>query len=95
MVVLISNTMVRPATKQSPLEHGYSRTALHYPIEHCWVLLKKKVTYRNPTSIPALCDAIKQVWVTEIGPEYCEKLCLTMPDRIAAVLRNSGKHTKF
>ena len=65
------------------------------PIEHCWVLLKKKVAYRNPTSIPALCDAIKHVWVTEIGPEYCEKLCLSMPDRIAAVLRNSGKHTKF
>ena len=65
------------------------------PIENCWLLLKRKVAVRNPTSLKELRHAITSVWVTEITPEYCEKLCLSMPSRIALVIANKGLHTKY
>jgi transposase len=45
------------------------------PIENCWVILKRKVAARNPTSLADLKKIIVSVWVQEITPEYCEKLC--------------------
>lgn len=65
------------------------------PIENCWMLVKKKVSEMNPTSISSLKEAIKTVWVKEISNEYCEKLIYSMPDRIQSVLKNKGKHTKY
>lgn len=65
------------------------------PIENCWVILKRKVAERNPTSLSDLRETIKQVWITEITPDYCEKLCISMPDRIQAVLEKKGFHTKY
>ena len=65
------------------------------PIENCWVLLKQKVVAHNPTSLSDLKQAIKQVWMNEISVNYCEKLCLSMPERIDDVLKNKGGHTKY
>jgi len=65
------------------------------PIENCWVVLKQKVSRRNPTSAAELIQAIKDVWVKEITPAYCESLCLSMPQRINAVLQNHGQHSKY
>lgn len=65
------------------------------PIENCWVLLKRKVAGHNPTSLKELKNAIKKVWIEEISPEYCEKLCLSMRTRIEEVIANKGQHTKY
>jgi len=65
------------------------------PIEHCWVQVKRKVAAHNPTSLHALTEAIKTVWVKEITPEFCDRLCSSMPDRIQAVLKNKGQHSKY
>lgn len=65
------------------------------PIENCWFQLKKKVSERRPSSLQQLREAIKDVWVSEITPEYCRKLCSSMPHRISAVLKNKGLHTKY
>ena len=65
------------------------------PIENCWIILKKKVAQLNPTSLETLKQAIKTVWVYEISAEYFQNLISSIPDRIAAVLSNTGKHTKY
>ena len=64
-------------------------------IENCWVVLKHKEPERNPTSLASLKEAIKDVWIKEITIEYCEKLVMSMPVRIASVLTNKGQHTKY
>lgn len=64
-------------------------------IENCWQVLKLKVAKTNPTSYDDLIQKIKQVWVTEITPEYCQKLCDSMPRRIQAVIDNNGYSTKY
>ena len=63
-------------------------------IENCSVILKQKVAAHNPSSLTHLKQVIKEIWVREITPEYCEKLCLSMPKRIQVVLNNKGLHTK-
>ena len=60
------------------------------PIENCWVLLKQKVAAHNPTSLSNLKQAIKQVWMNEISINYCEKLCLSMPERIKMSLKTKA-----
>ena len=65
------------------------------PIENCWVILKQKVAAHNPSSLTHLKQVIKETWVKEITPEYCEKLCLSMPKHIQAVLNNNGLYTKY
>lgn len=65
------------------------------PIENCWVMLKRKVAEKNPSSLGALKKIITSVWVQEITPEYCEKLCISMPSRIAMVIANKGRHTRY
>ena len=62
---------------------------------NCWVLLKQKVAAHHPTSLSDLKQAIKQVWMNEISANYCEKLCLSMPERIDDILKNKGEHTKY
>ena len=59
------------------------------------MLLKQKVAAHNPTSLSDLKQATKQVWMNEISVNYCEKLCLSMPERIDDVLKNKGGHTKY
>ena len=59
------------------------------------VASEAQVAARNPTSLKELKKAIVNVWVEEISPAYCEKLCLSMRTRIANVIANKGKHTKY
>ena len=65
------------------------------PIENAWCLVKRKVAERNPTSVKSLMEAIKEVWTTEITAEYCSKLIDSMPERLQAVVKAHGKHTKY
>ena len=65
------------------------------PIENLWVVMKKKVAQMNPTSEAALVEAIKKVWVKDIGEPYCMKLARSMPSRIKAVIASKGQHTKY
>jgi transposase len=65
------------------------------PIENCWAIVKKKVSFYKPTSTKDLIEKIKQVWCREITPEYCEGLLHSMPARIAAVLAAKGGLTKY
>ena len=65
------------------------------PIENLWVILKRKVAARNPTSHNDLKEAIKHVWCKEITQELCQKLVHSMPDCINAVLQNRGQCTKY
>lgn len=64
-------------------------------IENCWATVKRKVSERCPSSYTSLCDAIKEVWVMEITPEYCNKLVSSMPSRIQAVIAAKGGVTKY
>jgi len=64
-------------------------------IENVWMMLKRSVAKRNPTSAEDLVKKIREVWVSEISEQYCRKLVHSMPDRIAAVLRNKGGHIKY
>ncbi len=65
------------------------------PIENLWMLVKKKISARNCSSLDDLRNAIRSVWCTEITTELCKKLVASMPKRIAAVLKNKGYPTKY
>jgi transposase len=65
------------------------------PIENMWVMMKRKVSKLNPTSEAALTAAIKDVWVKDITPAYCERLARSMPSRIRLVLAAKGQHSKY
>lgn len=64
-------------------------------IENVWLVLKRKVASKNPTSSQDLIKKIKEVWTTEITADYCRRLVHSMPDRIREVLRNKGHHIKY
>ena len=49
------------------------------PITNLWTYLKDKVAEKQPSNAEALRMAIKEVWVQEIMPEYCEYLVYSMP----------------
>lgn len=65
------------------------------PIEHCWVLVKRKVSDLRPTSYDDLVHKIKLVWCQQITEDYCKKLVESMPDRIRAVLDAKGGPTRY
>ena len=65
------------------------------PIENLLTIMKDKVAEKQPSSLPDLCRAIKEVWVKEISKEYCANLVNSMPRRLAAVIQNNGGHTKY
>ena len=65
------------------------------PIENCWVILKQKAAAYNPSSLTHLKQVIRETRVKEITPEYCEKLCFSMPKHIQAVLNNKDLHTNY
>jgi len=57
--------------------------------------MKRAVAAMHPTSLEDLKNKIKQVWISEITPDYCQQLCCSMPATIQAVLDNKGQHTKY
>lgn len=65
------------------------------PIENMWIMIKEKVSKLNPTSEASLAAAIKNVWVQDVTPAYCERLARSMPSRIRDVLAAKGEHTKY
>lgn len=65
------------------------------PIENMWQLMKRKVEAKHPSSIDQLKTIVKQVWVSEITPEYCQKLSESLPQRLAQVIATKGGSTKY
>ena len=59
------------------------------------MLLKQKAAAHNPTSLSDLKQAMKQVWMNEISVNCCEKLCLSMPERIDDALKNKGERNEI
>ena len=65
------------------------------PIEHCWVVVKRKVSDLKPTSYNDLVEKIKQVWCQQITEDFYKTLVESMPDRIRAVLDAKGGPTRY
>ena len=96
-----------PAVKQKQLKKGWMRMGfrslglgleilqISTPLRTVGLCLSKKVAVHNLSSLFHLKLAIKEVWIKKITPEYCEKLCLSMPGHIQTVLKNKGQHTKY
>ena len=63
--------------------------------QNLWMLLKNKVSEKQPTNTKSLVTAIKEIWTKEISAEYCKKLIDSMPQRIEAVLISRRRHTKY
>ena len=49
----------------------------------------------DTSSIPKLQDAIMNVWVQDMTPEYFRKLVESMPRRLEAVIDAGGNTTKY
>ena len=74
------------------------------PIEHAWVELKRRLHQQYPDILntkggPArvrarLAEVLPQVWET-IPDSFFEKLWLSMPDQVAAVIEAKGWQTKY
>ena len=65
------------------------------PIEHCWAIVKKKVSDLRPTGEQDIIHKLKRVWTQEITDEYCRTLVESIPDRIQSVLNANGGSTKY
>jgi len=73
------------------------------PIEHVWFVLKKKVLELHPElnnmgkgedAIEALEQALIEAWEA-IPSSLFEQLADSMPNRVAAVIKAKGWHTKY
>ncbi len=64
------------------------------PIEHLWVILKRKVEERKVSSIHQLSDVVMEEWKRTLVAT-CESMVNSMPKRVKAVLENNGGHTKY
>ena len=62
--------------------------------ENCWMILNKKVADGHPASLADLVK-VKDIWMTEVTPQYCENQMKPMSKRIQAVTRNKGYPTKY
>jgi transposase len=67
------------------------------PIEHLWTHLKRKLRDIKPYAKGEheLWERITQIWNNEIPMEVCQKLIRSMPDRLEAVIKAKGGHTKY
>ena len=65
------------------------------PIENAWRILKRRVGKLLPKGQDDLVRKISSAWKIVITPEYCEKLAISMPDRIAEVIKSRGGPTKY
>jgi transposase len=66
------------------------------PIEHLWHHLKRRLSgYENePKSMSELWERVEREW-NEIPLELCVNLIESMPNRVAAVIKSKGGHTKY
>ena len=65
------------------------------PIENLFAIFKKKVALKLPSNKEELINAINYVWRNEIGHKYIESLVKSMPDRISAIIKSRGYHSKY
>lgn len=77
------------------LEHPPSSPCLN-PIEHLWNLLKRRLArlQPRPTSSDALFDAAVQIW-NEYPQETIDRLIMSMPDRLQAVISAEGGYIDY
>ena len=64
------------------------------PIEHLWVILKRKVEVHKVSNIHQIRDVVMEEWKS-IPMATCVALANSMPRRVKAVLDNDGGHTKY
>lgn len=64
------------------------------PIEHLWDILDKKIDKSNVTSQDTLWEQIQAAW-QGIPLDTLKKLVMSMPDRMKAVIKAKGYHTKY
>ena len=65
------------------------------PTENLWSYMKNKVAEKQPSSARELVTAIKEVWIKEIGAEYCASLVKSMTSHLAAVVLEKSGHAKY
>ena len=64
------------------------------PIENLWDHLKREKVKHRSTNKDNLWDVLNQSW-NNIKPEVLIKLVHSMPNRVNAVLKAKGGHTKY
>ena len=64
-------------------------------IANAWFIPKRKVAQMLPKRQDDLVRKISLTWESVITPEYCEKLNMSMPERIAEVIKHRGSPTKY
>ncbi len=65
------------------------------PIENCWAHTKNVLAKKDIGLFPKLTEAILEVWVNDLTPEYIKKLLDPMPDRLKALIAAKGDTTKY
>lgn len=66
------------------------------PIETLWAITKRRVRTQTLTTKQELISAIIRAWIRdETMQETCRKLIASMPDRVEAVIKAKGGHTKY
>lgn len=65
------------------------------PIENLWQIIKAKIREATYERISDLTEAITSAWCLDITPEVCNKLVVSMPERIKQVLKNNGHPIKY
>ena len=65
------------------------------PIENLWALLKRKLGRYNFNTTVELKAKIISIWHHNLEPDILEKLALSMPSRLNAVIKARGGHTNY
>jgi len=66
------------------------------PIENLWMVVKRRISQRCPTSKIELIEALIDVWNRDPEiKELCKKLIKGMPKRIGQLLKAKGASTKY
>jgi hypothetical protein len=64
------------------------------PIENLWADMDKRMASKPAVSKEELEKQVAEVWA-ETTQEYCSKLALSMPKRIAQVIERNGAYTDY
>lgn len=66
------------------------------PIENLWAIIKNKIRARNAFTKQTIIASFIDIWHRdEDVREMCQKLVLSMPRRVNALLKAKGEHTKY
>ena len=64
------------------------------PIEHAWAYLKRKIGQKRHSTVDELKQDILHHW-SQITPEFCKSLIMSMKRRALAIINASGYLTKY